>query len=133
KAVLRHGGYVPEQCCPSPTHGYPGALGIAVPPGKAGDFAYIDAENRRVIGEHGRKGHFGTWIAPEVMVSVRAVTALLVASAEGKADHKDPATVRAYLEREIAASHASAAKVEMRKYDEAKGNQYLFLLPHQVY
>ncbi len=47
RTVLNGGGYVPEQCCPSPTHGYPTALGIAIPPDKAGDFAYINAENKR--------------------------------------------------------------------------------------
>src|SRR5262249_19422917 len=31
KSVLMSGGYVPEQCCPSPTHGYPTALGISIP------------------------------------------------------------------------------------------------------
>ena len=33
-AILKHGGLFPEQCCPSPTHGYPGALGIAIPEDK---------------------------------------------------------------------------------------------------
>ena len=67
RTVLQEGGYVPEQCCPSPTHGYPTALGIAIPPDKAGDFAYINAENKRVIAEHGKTGHFATWPVPEVI------------------------------------------------------------------
>jgi len=56
RTVLNNGGYVPEQCCPSPTHGYPTALGIAIPPDKAGDFAYINAENKKVIAEHHMTG-----------------------------------------------------------------------------
>jgi hypothetical protein len=127
RSVLQHGGYVPEQCCPSPTHGYPTALGIAVPPDKAGDIEFINSENRRVIAEHKMTGHFGTWIAPESMVAIRAVTNLLVDSVDKKADHKDQAVVQKYLQDE------AGAAVKVRKYDTAKGNQYLILLDHIVY
>jgi len=127
RSVLSSGGYVPEQCCPSPTHGYPTALGIAVPPDKAGDIAFINAENKRVIAEHNMTGHFGTWIAPESMVAIRAVTNLLVDAVDKKADFKDQATVQKYLQDE------AGAAVKIKKYDEQKGNQYLILLDHIVY
>jgi hypothetical protein len=127
KSVLKNGGYVVEQCCPSPTHGYPGALGIAVPPDKAGDIAYINAENKRVIAENKMSGHFGTWIAPESMVAMRAVVDLLVDAVDQKADIKDMATVKKYLEAQ------AGSPVQVQKYDETKGNQYLILLDHIVY
>lgn len=127
RSVLAVGGYVPEQCCPSPTHGYPTALGIGVPPDKAGDIAYINSENRRVIAEHKMTGHFGTWIAPESMVAVRAVTRLLVDAVDKKVDYKDQATVQKYLAEE------AGAEVKIKKYDEQQGNQYLILLDHIVY
>jgi hypothetical protein len=127
RSVLTKGGYIAEQCCPSPTHGYPGALGISVPEDKRGDIAYINAENKRVITEHGMSGHFGTWIAPESMVAIRAVTNLLVDAVDKKADFTDQATVHKYLEAEASSS------VKIHKYDPQKGNQYLFLLDHIVY
>jgi len=127
RSVLKSGGYVPEQCCPSPTHGYPTALGITVPPDKAGDIAYISSENRRIIAENKMTGHFGTWIAPESMVGVRAVTNLLVDAVDKKADYKDPATVQRYLVAE------AGSAVKVRKYDDKVGNQYLILLDHIVY
>jgi hypothetical protein len=127
RSVLSSGGYVPEQCCPSPTHGYPTALGISVPPDKAGDIAFINEENKRIIAEHGKTGHFGTWIAPESMVAIRAVTRLLVDTAEKTADYKDPGTVQKYLAEE------AGADVKIRKYDEQVGSQYLILLDHIVY
>jgi hypothetical protein len=127
RSVLSSGGYVPEQCCPSPTHGYPTALGIGVPPEKAGDIAFINSENRRVIAEHNMSGHFGTWIAPESMVAIRAVTNLLVDAVDKKADFKDQATVQKYLQDE------AGAAVKIHKYDEQKGNQYLILLDHITY
>lgn len=127
RTVLNDGGYVPEQCCPSPTHGYPTALGIAIPPDKAGDFAYINAENKKVIAEHHMTGHFATWPVPEVMLSIRAVTDLLVDAAEKKANYKDPATVKASMEE-----HAGVP-ITLTKYDEKKGNSYLFLVSNIYY
>ena len=128
KSVLTHGGYIPEQCCPSPTHGYPTALAIPIPPEKAGDMEYISAQNRKVIAEHGMTGHFATWPVPEVMLSIRAMTDLLVDSVEKKADYKDPATVKKYMES-LAAGHA----ITLNKYDEKKGNSYLFLVSEIYY
>jgi hypothetical protein len=127
QSVLKNGGYVPEQCCPSPTHGYPTALGIAIPPDKAGDIAYINSENKRVIAEAGMSGHFGTWIAPESMIAIRAATNLLVDAVNQKADPKDMATVQKYMQDE------AGTPVAIKKYDEKEGNQYLVMLAHQVY
>ena len=127
KAVITNGGYIPEQCCPSPTHGYPTALGIAIPADKAGDMEYINAENKRVIASHNMTGHFATWPVPEVMLSIRAMTDLMVDSAEGKADYKDPAQVKAYMER------LAKVPITLTKYDEAKGNSYMFLVSNIYY
>jgi len=127
KAVITDGGYIPEQCCPSPTHGYPTALGISIPPDKAGDMTYINAENKRVIAEHHMSGHFATWPVPEAMLAIRAVTDLMVDSVEGKADYKDPAQVKAYMER------LAGVPITLNKYDDSKGNSYLFLVGNVYY
>jgi len=127
RTVLNNGGYVPEQCCPSPTHGYPTALGIAIPPGKAGDFAYINAENKKVIADHHMTGHFATWPVPEVMLSIRTVTDLLVDAQMKKSDYKDAATVKAAMEQ-----HAGVP-ITLDKYDSKSGNSYLFLVSNIYY
>jgi hypothetical protein len=127
QTVLTTGGYVPEQCCPSPTHGYPTALGIRIPPEKAGDFQYIAAENKRVIAEHHMTGHFATWPVPEVILSIRALTDLMVDSVEGKADYKSEADVKGHLQT------LAGVPVTITKYDEAKGNSYLLLVDSVYY
>jgi hypothetical protein len=127
KSVLTNGGYVAEQCCPSPTHGYPGALGISIPPDKRGDIDYINAENKRVIAEHNMSGHFGTWPVPEAMITIRALVNLLADAAEKKADYKDSAVVQKYMEEE------AKAPIKIAKYDPNKGNSYLFLINQIVY
>lgn len=127
KAILQEkAGYFVEQDVPAPTQGYPAALGIAIPPDKAGDMAWINGENKRLIAEKGMTGHFGTWTQPVDMVSIRAFTNLLVDAVDKKADYRDSSTVRRYLEAE------AGGPVKLRKYD-AKGNQWLVVLDHVTY
>ncbi len=127
RSVLKSGGYFPEQCCPSPTHGYPTALGISIPPDKAGDFAYISEQNKQKIAADNMSGHFATWPVPEVILSTRAMTDLLVDSVQGKADYKDEATVKSYL------ANLAGVPVTLSKYDETTGNSYLILVDSVFY
>ncbi len=127
KAILTaKQGYFIEQDVPAPTQGYPAALGIRIPPDKAGDMAFINAENKRLIAERGMSGHFGTWSQPVDMVSIRAFTDLLVDAVDKKVDFRDSTSVRQYLERE------AGGPVKLRKYD-PKGNQWLVVLDHVTY
>ena len=127
KAILTaKAGYFVEQDVPAPTAGYPGALGIKIPPDKAGDMTFINAENKRQIAERGMSGHFGTWSQPIDMVCIRAFTDLLVDAVDHKADYHDSTTVQRYLEKE------AGGPVRMRKYD-PKGNQWLVVLDHVTY
>jgi hypothetical protein len=127
RSVLASGGYIPEQCCPSPTHGYPTALGISIPPDKAGDMSYISSENRRVIAEHGMTGHFGTWPVSETMLGMMAEVDLLVDHINHGVDYKDLAVVQRYL------SERAGTPVAVTRYDPKSGNQYLMLIPGITY
>lgn len=127
KAILQaRAGYFVEQDVPAPTQGFPAALGLRIPPEKAGDMAWINDENRRLIAEHGMSGHFGSWVQPVDMVAIRAFTDLLVDAVDKKADFRDSTTVRKYLEAE------AGGPVRLRKYD-PNGNQWLVVLDHVTY
>ncbi len=127
KAILNaHAGYFVEQDNPAPTAGYPAALGLKIPPDKAGDMPWLNAENKRMIAEKGMSGHFGTWVQPFDMVAIRAITELLVDTMAKKADYHDSTTVRKYFETE------AGGPVKLRKYD-PKGNQWLVVMDHIVY
>jgi len=127
KSILEEGAIYTEPCCPSPTHGFPGALGIEIPKEKAGDFAFINEQNAKAIAERGLAGRFATWPVPAVIVAIQAATDLLVDSVEGKADHRDPATVHRYLEE------AAGTGVELELYDEKMGNYWLMLMDRIIY
>ena len=60
KQLLEYGGYFIEADLPSPTMGYPGALGIDLTE-EAGDYEKILAKVEQSICEKGGADHFGTW------------------------------------------------------------------------
>ena len=60
KQLLEYGGYFIEADLPSPTMGYPGALGLDLTE-EAGDYAKILAKVEQAICEKGGADHFGTW------------------------------------------------------------------------
>jgi len=127
KAILNaKAGYFVEQDVPAPTAGYPAALGIKIPPDKAGDMPWINGEIKRLIAEKGMSGHFGSWPQSIDMVSERAFANLLVDAVDKKADFRDSVTVRKYFEAE------AGGPVKLRKYD-PKGNQWLLVLDHVTY
>jgi hypothetical protein len=127
KAILNaHAGYFVEQDVPAPTAGYPAALGIKIPPDKAGDMPWINGEIKRLIAAKGMSGHFGSWPQSIDMVSERAFANLLVDAVDKKADFRDSVTVRKYFEAE------AGGPIKIRKYD-PKGNQWLVVLDHVTY
>ena len=60
KQLLEYSGYFIEADLPSPTMGYPGALGIDLTE-EAGDYEKILAKVESAIVEKGGAGRFGTW------------------------------------------------------------------------
>jgi uncharacterized protein DUF3798 len=126
KAILQYGGIFVEQDVPAPTSGYPAALGMSIPPDKAGDMTWINGEIKRMLAAKGASGRFGTWEQPVDMVTLRAMVDLLVDAVDKKADYKDMATVQKYMEKE------ANGPVQIKKYD-PKGNQFLVVLPHVTY
>ena len=60
KQLLEYGGYFIEADLPSPTMGYPGALGVDLT-AEAGDYAKILAKVEQAVVEKGGAGRFGTW------------------------------------------------------------------------
>jgi len=90
KQTLEYGGIYPEQCCPSPYHAYPGALGIEIPEEFAGDVEYVHEQNALKIAEKGGTGRFATWLRPAnpTMIEAGVEYGILYANGEvGKDDY----------------------------------------------
>jgi len=88
KAVLEQGAIFPQQCCPSPYHGLPGALGIEIPEDKKGDVAYVTEEIRKKVAEMGGTGRISTWPVPVNMIFVEGGVEYAMAYLNGETNGK---------------------------------------------
>lgn len=89
KSVLESGALYPEQCCPSPYHAYPGALGIEIPEEKAGDVSYMLEQIGAVVEESGASGRFATWKVAANMTMVEASVEYAVDYGNGEVEKFD--------------------------------------------
>lgn len=112
RAALDEGAIYPEQCCPSPTHGYPGALGISITEEEAGDMMKIRGQISKKIAEKDLTGRFGTWLVSMHIVMIESGVELAIGHVHGKFDVKDLEVVDKTLEK------VGGAKVEIGLFNE---------------
>lgn len=111
----------PVQCCPSPFHALPNALGIAVPSEKKADVAWILGEEKAKIAASGMSGRVATWPVPVNMMYMEAGVRYAMDYLDGKTNGKaDKARMTAIME-EIA-----GGKVTLTNY-KTYNNYYLYL------
>ena len=64
KQVVELGAIYPVQCCPSPYHALPGALGISIPEDKKGNIDWLMAEMDAKLAGTEADGRVATWPVP---------------------------------------------------------------------
>ena len=84
RAVMQTGAIYPEQCCPSPYHAYPGALGIEIPADKAGDVDFLIEQINAKVKAAGAEGRMATWKVPSNMAMIYAAADYGFEYGEGK-------------------------------------------------
>lgn len=126
KQVLETGAIYPEQCCPSPYHAYPGALGIEIPEDKAGDYDFILEAIGEKVREGGGSGRFATWVRPANATMIEAGVEFAKKFAEGEVDRDS------YDEFEKVFQDTAGADVNFRVYEDMDNfrvltiEQYIF-------
>lgn len=65
------GAIYPQQCCPSPYHGYPSAFDIETE-GHEGDVKYMLEQIKAKVAEKGNTGRMSTWEVPVNMAMIEA-------------------------------------------------------------
>lgn len=123
KSSLENGGILAQQCCPSPYHGYPGALGISIPEDKQGDVNYVIEQISAKIAEKGGTGRFSTWPVPINMMFVEAGAEYAIAYAQGKTNGK---VDKAYMEKVF--SEYSGGEIKLTTLEEGGTAYDNFLL-----
>ena len=125
--VAELGAIYPQQCCPSPYHGYPSAFNISTE-GHEGDVPYMLDQITAKVAEYGNTGRMSTWEVPVNMVMIEAGFNYAKKWIEGEITERcDEAALLA----EIQAIAGDAAQIS--KYsDDAVGtldNFFLILCP----
>ena len=113
RKTLDEGAIYAEQCCPSPYHAMPGALGIEIPSDKAGNVDFLLEEIKSKVADKNGTGRVATWKVPANMAMVRAGTEYAIKVAAGEVDGYDFDTMYEVM-REV------AGNIELRPYDEAE-------------
>ena len=126
RSTVDNHAIMPEQCCPSPTHGYPGALGIAISDEDAGDMGKIREAIHAKVDAAGNSGRMGAWPVSVGMVAIDALTEHAIAVVNGTAEITDQATVQAELQK------AADASVTVLPF-EGKPNYYMFLIDSVIF
>lgn len=127
RQTIVNGGIFPVQCCPSPYHAMPAALGIAVPENKQGDLEFIVAEIGKKVKEMGASGRVATWPYPVNMLFIEAGVEYSIDFLEGKTNGRvDKAVLKAKLEA------ATGMSVDITEYSN-KNNYFLFLSDHIIF
>lgn len=126
--TIEHGGIFPVQCCPSPYHALPAALGIEVPAEKKGDFDWILNEIEKKVVEMGAAGRVATWPAPVNMMYIQAGTYYAIDWIEGRiASKNDQEALMAIIDDIL-----DNRPYEMTTYPNTD-NYYLFLADHIIF
>ena len=129
--VAELGAIYPQQCCPSPYHGYPSAFNISTE-GHEGDVPYMLEQITAKVAEYGNTGRMSTWEVPVNMVMIEAGFNYAQKWIEGEITERCD---EAALLKEIQAIAGDAAAIS--KYaDEASGeisNFFMILCPFYTF
>lgn len=92
------GAIYPQQCCPSPYHGYPGAFNISTE-GHEGDVQYMLDQITAKVAEYGNTGRMSTWAVPVNMMMIEAGVEYAIAWAKGEITERcDEAKLLSYMQ-----------------------------------
>ena len=127
RQVVSTGTLFPVQCCPSPYHALPGALGISVPDDKRGNVTWMLDEITRVIDSEGMSGRVATWTLPVNMSMIEAGTRYAIEFIEGRTNGKhDDAVLRQVY------SQVAGGGIDLSNYGDNE-NYYMILLDHIIF
>ncbi|MGE5529356.1 MAG: DUF3798 domain-containing protein [Patescibacteria group bacterium] len=125
-ACLKTGAIFPEQCCPSPTHGYPGALGLAITDEMKGNFpAILKAINDEIV-KRGAAGRFATWPVASNYLNTVAGVELARQCIEKKLKPSNLGAVQRIVEK------AAGTKMKFTRLSK-NGNFYMYLVNSVIF
>lgn len=125
KAVMQTKALYPEQCCPSPTHGYAGAIGLEVTDDMKGNYTKIFAAIEAKIVAAGMAGRMATWPVPGPYLQTTANIELAKRVLEGKVSLKDNKAIQAVIEE--------VAGQKLALFERKAGNAFVYLVNSKTF
>ncbi len=119
KATMDAGGIYPQPCCPSPYHGFPGALGIESVAFSPEGMQHVIDETTRILTENGGEGRFSTWPVPVAMMFTNVGTEYAMKWMDGEVGETLDVPALEALMGEYA-----GVKVETSSYVEESGTEF---------
>lgn len=127
RQTVDYGGIFVVQCCPSPFHAMPAALGIEVPDDKKNDVPWIIQEIDKKVVEAGAAGRVATWPVPVNMMYIEAGVEYAIEWLNGEF------TERVNKQRMIEIMEGIAEQsVSLSEYGDTD-NYFLYLSDHLVF
>lgn len=99
KRVAENGAIFLEPDIPSPTMGYPGALGLEIAKEKSGDFDYINKVITEKVSKMGNTGRMANWPKPSSIVAINALVDRAFEANGDKAKIADKAALQATMSK----------------------------------
>ena len=127
RQTVAGGGIFPVQCCPSPYHALPGALGISIPEDKKGNLEWIRTEISAVVAKAGMTGRVATWPVPVNMMYVEAGVKYAIEYLEGRTNGKVDKPLLISIMESVA-----GGKVELTNYKNY-AHYFMYLSEHLVF
>jgi hypothetical protein len=126
RSVWEQGAIFPQQCCPSPYHGYPAALNIAVA-GHEGDVQYMLDSIKEKLVEKGQEKRMSTWSVPVNMLMVEAGVDYAIEHFEGRTKGDLDEAVLSKIMNRIAGGEGSAKLSKFNENGVELDNFYMLL------
>ncbi len=126
RSVWELGAIYPQQCCPSPYHGYPAAFNIDVTD-HAGDVQYMLDSIAEKLKEKGQEKRMSTWGVPINMLMVEAGVDYSIEFLEGRTDGRLDEPVLSKIINRIAGGKDSAKLSKYKENDVELNNFYMIL------
>ena len=127
REVWKNGGIFPQQCCPSPYHGYPSALGIDVK-GHEGDVQYMLDQIQAKLVENNQQGRMSTWGVPINMLMIDAGVRYAIKFGNGEVAANDLEAFKATIQEAAAARKVGNLDISFYTENGVDYKNYLLLL-----
>lgn len=125
--ALQYKYIVAEQCCPTPTQGYPAGMNLEITEDIAGDFDAINKMISEKAAEYGVTGRLSTWPVSMGMFQPEFATEATIRALKGEIELTD---VEALAE---VASDVAGVAVDIEKLDGEYDNYVLYIMDSIYY